>query len=78
MFYNTLGKEILKKRYKSDDNHKEILLPNVAKGIYIVRLESGNKRLNKKINIDQYYVEPVYSFTHLFFSSFLITHVFCE
>ncbi|WP_334055685.1 lamin tail domain-containing protein [Polaribacter sp. P097] len=49
--FNLLGKEILNNSFSSSGN-KEIVLPNLASGIYIVQLETESGKLNKKITLE--------------------------
>lgn len=49
--FNLLGKEILNNSFSSSGN-KEIFLPNLASGIYIVQLETESGKLNKKITLE--------------------------
>lgn len=48
---NLLGKEILNNSFASSGN-KEIVLSNLASGIYIVQLETESGKLNKKITLE--------------------------
>ncbi len=49
--FNILGKQIMRTSFTAD-GIQEILLPNVAKGIYIVKLNTENGELFKKIIVD--------------------------
>ncbi|TMM30609.1 T9SS type A sorting domain-containing protein [Polaribacter aestuariivivens] len=49
--YNVLGKEVLRKTFNSSIS-SEISLPRLAKGIYIVKLETEKGDLSKKIIIE--------------------------
>jgi hypothetical protein len=47
--YNLLGKEIMTNSFMVVNGVENITLPNLAKGVYVVQLETENGSLNKKI-----------------------------
>jgi len=49
--YNILGKEVMNSSFISDGS-KEINLPNLSTGIYLIQLETQTGKLNKKIIIE--------------------------
>ena len=49
--FNILGKQVLRTSFKSQ-GVSEIALPKLAKGVYIVQLETENGKLNKKIILE--------------------------
>jgi hypothetical protein len=49
--YNVLGKQIMSSSFQTS-GLKDIPLPNLAKGVYIVQLETGASKLNKKIILE--------------------------
>ncbi|KOY50930.1 T9SS type A sorting domain-containing protein [Polaribacter dokdonensis] len=49
--FNLLGKEVLSTSFSTNGN-KDITLPNLASGIYIVQLETESGKLNKKITLE--------------------------
>ena len=49
--FSLLGKEVLKSSFTSN-GVKDISLPKLAKGVYIVQLETKNGKLNKKIILE--------------------------
>lgn len=49
--FNLLGKEVLSTSFSTNGN-KDITLPNLASGIYIVQLETESGKLNKKIALE--------------------------
>jgi hypothetical protein len=49
--FNTLGKQLLNSSFESNGS-KEISLPNLVKGIYVIQLETENGSLNKKIILE--------------------------
>ena len=49
--HNILGKQVMSESFTSVDV-KDIALPNLAKGIYIVKLENNNSILSKKIILE--------------------------
>lgn len=49
--YTVLGKKVVSTSFKATSNNS-IKLPNLATGIYVVKLQSENKELNKKIIIE--------------------------
>ena len=50
--FNILGKQVLKTSFNSKNGVKDISLPNLSFGIYIVQLETETGILNKKITIE--------------------------
>jgi hypothetical protein len=49
--FNMLGKQMMTKAFKTN-GIKEILLPRLTSGIYLVQLQSDKGRLNKKIILE--------------------------
>jgi len=49
--FNVLGKQVLKTAFESNGT-KDISLPSLAKGVYIVQLETAEGKLNKKIILE--------------------------
>ncbi|QOD60981.1 T9SS type A sorting domain-containing protein [Polaribacter haliotis] len=49
--FNILGKQVMSSSFKSDSN-MDINLPKLAKGVYIVQLNTEKGRLNKKIILE--------------------------
>jgi hypothetical protein len=49
--FNILGKQIMNTSFISD-GVKDITLPNLAKGVYIVQLENDSSKLNKRIILE--------------------------
>ena len=49
--YNVLGKQVMSSKFNAN-GVKEISLPKLAKGVYIVQLETENGKLNKKIVLE--------------------------
>lgn len=49
--FNILGKQILQSSFTSN-GAKDITLPNVSAGIYIVQLKTATGQLNQKITLD--------------------------
>lgn len=49
--FNILGKQVMNTSFISN-GLKDITLPNLAKGVYIVQLENDNSKLNKKIILE--------------------------
>ena len=49
--YNVLGKQVLSTSF-SANGVKEISLPRLSKGVYIVQLETETGKLNKKIVLE--------------------------
>jgi hypothetical protein len=49
--FNVLGKQVLNAAFESN-GMKDIPLPRLAKGIYIVQLETAEGTLNKKIILE--------------------------
>lgn len=49
--FNVLGKQVLQKSFQANGN-EEVSLPALAKGVYIVQLETENGKLNKKIILE--------------------------
>jgi hypothetical protein len=51
-FYNVLGKQIMTSSFETTNRVKDISLPNLATGVYIVQLETEAGKLNKKIILE--------------------------
>jgi trimeric autotransporter adhesin len=49
--FNLLGREVLSTSFSTNGN-KDITLPNLASGVYIVQLETESGKLNKKITLN--------------------------
>ena len=49
--FTVLGKQVMSTSFKTN-GYKDILLPNLAKGVYIVQLETEAGKLNKKIILE--------------------------
>jgi len=49
--FNLLGREVLSTSFSTNGN-KDIALPNLASGVYIVQLETESGKLNKKITLN--------------------------
>ncbi|MFT4699259.1 MAG: hypothetical protein ACI9SJ_002425, partial [Flavobacteriaceae bacterium] len=49
--FNILGEQVLNSAFESN-GMKDISLPRLAKGIYIVHLETAKGKLNKKIILE--------------------------
>ena len=49
--FNILGRQVLNAAFESNGT-KDISLPRLAKGVYIVQLETAEGKLNKKIILE--------------------------
>ena len=49
--FNILGRQVLNTAFESNGT-KDISLPSLAKGVYIVQLETAEGKLNKKIILE--------------------------
>jgi hypothetical protein len=47
--FNLLGKQIINNSFETSNGKKEIMLPKLSAGIYIIQIENENGKLSKKI-----------------------------
>ena len=50
--FSVAGKEVMHTTFKSSNSKKEITLPKLAKGVYIVQLTNQTGKVNKKIILE--------------------------